>query len=787
MKVNFKSVIMLLFLIIAVVLAVSFISDNIDKEDEFTFSDVREMFESDTVVYFEVDGNLLLEIHSLELKYNPDGSVIIDPLTNKPAFVVDDNGKPVLRKNKLQLSYTFQLEALDEMAKNAGENLESYNFDEAAKTPWYQIYLPYIVIAVLFGGLWFFIMRQAPGGGSKMNSFSKSRAKVTLNDKDPVKFLDVAGADEEKAELEEIVEFLKDPQKFVKLGARIPRGVLLVGPPGTGKTLLAKAVAGEAGVPFFSISGSDFVEMYVGVGASRVRDLFDSARKAPASIIFIDEIDAVGRHRGAGLGGGHDEREQTLNQLLVEMDGFGTNSGVIVMAATNRPDILDPALLRPGRFDRRITVNYPDIKGREEILTVHSRNKPLEVTVDLKKIAQTTIGFTGAELANLMNEAALRAAKKNKALIGMDDIEEAYMKLLLGPQKKVNARTEADNRLCAYHEAGHAVASYFCKYTDPVKHITIIPSGSAGGVTISVPTEDKMTASRNAMLDRIVLALGGRVAEEIVLDDISTGASGDISQATQIARNMVTRYGMSERLGTVLYGSEHSSDEVFLGRDFSSGKNYSEKTAAEIDEEIRAIIASAYKRCKEYLTENIDKLHFVAEFLLKYESMDEEQFAAAMGAKNPDIEAIATIAEDRKRRSDAENKTAHEKNKKIEEEKRKAEEEARIVREEMERTGKFPTEEFFETIFEAPVSDATDAPTAEETAENSEAEPAKAAEQPESSETSQGVDASDVTEPAGESDGAEAEATPATEETAATDEAVTDEDGEESASDITNK
>ena len=543
------------------------------------------------------------------------------------------------------------------------------------------------------------MLRSSVGGGGKMSSFSKSHAKVAGNDKNAVKFADVAGADEEKAELEEVVEFLKDPAKFVKLGARIPRGVLLVGPPGTGKTLLAKAVAGEAGVPFFSISGSDFVEMYVGVGASRVRDLFDNARKTPASIIFIDEIDAVGRHRGAGLGGGHDEREQTLNQLLVEMDGFGTNSGVIVMAATNRPDILDPALLRPGRFDRRVTVNYPDIKGREEILRVHCRNKPLEETVNLKKIAQMTIGFTGAELANLMNEAALRAAKFNKALIGMEDIEESYMKMLLGPQKKKRVRTEADNKLCAYHEAGHAVASYFCKHTDPVKHITIIPAGSAGGVTVSVPTEDKMTTSKNAMIDHIVLSLGGRVAEEIVLDDISTGASNDIQQATNIARNMVTRYGMSEKLGTVLYGSEHSQDAVFLGRDFASGQNYSEKTAAVIDDEIRSIIASAYERCKKYLTENIDKLHFVANYLLKYESMDQEQFEAAMSSENPTFEEIESIANEKKRKSEEENKTAHENNlRKEEEARKKAEAEAEEAKRRMEE-GRASDADFFDAFW----------------------------------------------------------------------------------------
>jgi cell division protease FtsH len=407
--------------------------------------------------------------------------------------------------------------------------------------------------------------------------------------------------------------------------------------------------------------------MYVGVGASRVRDLFESARKTPASIIFIDEIDAVGRHRGAGLGGGHDEREQTLNQLLVEMDGFGTNSGVIVMAATNRPDILDPALLRPGRFDRRVTVNYPDMNGREAILKVHCRNKPLEETVDLHKIAQTTIGFTGADLANLMNEAALLAAKKDKALIGMKEIEDSYMKMLLGPQKKTKVRIDEDNKLCAYHEAGHAVASYYCKHSDPVKHITIIPAGNAGGVTLRVPTEDRMTSSRNEMLDDIVMTLGGRVAEAIILDDISTGASGDIQQATRVARNMVTRYGMSDLLGPVLYGNEHSSDEVFLGRDFSSGQNYSDKTAAAIDDEIRTIIMNAYDRCKAILEEHIDKLHFVAQFLLKNEFMDEDQFKACMEMDNPTIEEIEKIAAERKRVSEEENKTAHKKNARNEE------------------------------------------------------------------------------------------------------------------------
>ena len=667
MKANFKSIIMLAVVVAVIVAAVSFFTQNKNNEDEFSYSDLIELFEVDLVKSYEVDGDLVMSLVAFVPDLEENGDYKFDSDGNAVYQMKD--GKPVTKKYEYKLGYNFQLTQINDMIPEC-QRLEKYDYLQAGEAPWYQVYLPYIIMAVILGAFWIFMLRSSVGGG-KMNTFSKSRAKVAIDDKNAVKFADVAGADEEKAELEEVVEFLKDPAKFVKLGARIPRGVLLVGPPGTGKTLLAKAVAGEAGVPFFSISGSDFVEMYVGVGASRVRDLFDNARKTPASIIFIDEIDAVGRHRGAGLGGGHDEREQTLNQLLVEMDGFGTNSGVIVMAATNRPDILDPALLRPGRFDRRVTVNYPDIKGREEILRVHCRNKPLEETVNLKKIAQMTIGFTGAELANLMNEAALRAAKENKALIGMTDIEESFMKLLLGPQKKNRVRTEADNKLCAYHEAGHAVASYFCKHTDPVKHITIIPAGSAGGVTVSVPTEDKMTTSKNAMIDSIVLSLGGRVAEEIVLDDISTGASNDIQQATSIARNMVTRYGMSEKLGTVLYGSEHSQDAVFLGRDFAAGQNYSEKTAAVIDDEIRSIIADAHDRCKKYLTENIEKLHFVAEFLLKYETMDQEQFEAAMSAEAPTFEEIENIANEKKKKSDEENKTAHENNARAEEEARK--------------------------------------------------------------------------------------------------------------------
>ena len=708
MKSNFKSILILILLIAVIIVAVSYVTGAFSRADAVIYSDIMQMFEDDIVVSYVVDGDSVITLKTLTPLLNEDGTYKRDENGNI-VFQIDANGKYVYKQYKYEVSRTFQLENIDAIAEEKRQDesspFEEYDYLAPAKATWWQTWLPYIIIGVVFIALWVFMLRQAPGGG-KMNNFSKSKAKVVTNDKDAVKFADVAGADEEKAELEEVVEFLKDPQKFVKLGARIPRGVLLVGPPGTGKTLLAKAVAGEAGVPFFSISGSDFVEMYVGVGASRVRDLFDSARKTNASIIFIDEIDAVGRHRGAGLGGGHDEREQTLNQLLVEMDGFGTNSGVIVMAATNRPDILDPALLRPGRFDRRVTVNYPDMNGREAILKVHCRNKPLEATVDLRKIAQTTIGFTGAELANLMNEAALRAAKKSKALIGMEDIEEAYMKMLLGPQKKTKVRTEADNKLCAYHEAGHAVASYYCEYTNPVKHITIIPAGTAGGVTLSVPTEDRMTASRNEMLDELVLSLGGRVAEAIVLDDISTGASSDIQQVTRVARNMVTKYGMSDKLGTVLYGSTSGSDEVFLGRDFSTGKDYSEKTAAEIDDEIRAIVKNAYARCEKILTDHIDKLHFIASFLLKNEFMDEEQFKAAMERDNPTIEEIENIASEKKSKSEEENKTAHENNRKSEEEAKAREEAERKAKEEAEaaknNNGGFSSDDFFNSIWNSP-------------------------------------------------------------------------------------
>ena len=483
---------------------------------------------------------------------------------------------------------------------------------------------------LLLGGmalLWIFMMRQAGGGGGKMNTFGKAKPKP-VEDGRRVTFADVAGADEEKEELVEVVDFLKDPKKFNALGARIPKGVLLMGPPGTGKTLLARAVAGEAGVPFYSISGSDFVEMFVGVGASRVRDLFDQAKKTSPSIVFIDEIDAVGRQRGAGLGGGHDEREQTLNQLLVEMDGFGANTGVIVMAATNRRDILDPALLRPGRFDRQIVVGYPDVKGREEILKVHTRNKPLGPDVDLNVIAKTTIGFTGADLENLVNEAALLAARKGRKAITMVDIEAATIKVVAGPEKRSHVVPDKDKRLTCFHEAGHAVATYYCETQDKVHEISIIPRGMAGGYTMSLPTEDRSYETKKGMQENIVTLLGGRIAEKLVLDDISTGASNDLERATKIAKAMVTRYGFSDRLGPIVYGQ--NENEFFLGRDFGHTRDYSETVAAQIDEEIRAVIDSGYDQCESILTEHMDQLHKVAEFLYEFEKINGADFDRLM-------------------------------------------------------------------------------------------------------------------------------------------------------------
>ena len=501
------------------------------------------------------------------------------------------------------------------------------NYLPPKETPLIVALLPTLL---LLGGmvlLWFVMMRQAGAGGGKMNTFGKAKPKP-IDDGRRVTFQDVAGANEEKEELVEVVEFLKDPKKFNALGARIPKGVLLMGPPGTGKTLLARAVAGEAGVPFYSISGSDFVEMFVGVGASRVRDLFDQAKKSAPSIVFIDEIDAVGRQRGAGLGGGHDEREQTLNQLLVEMDGFGANTGVIVMAATNRRDILDPALLRPGRFDRQIVVGYPDVKGREDILKVHTKNKPLGPDVELDVIAKTTVGFTGADLENLVNEAALLAARKGRKAITMEDIEMATIKVVAGPEKKSHVVPDKDKRLTCFHEAGHAVSTYYCQTQDKVHEISIIPRGMAGGYTMSLPAEDRSYDTKKGMQENIVTLLGGRIAEKLVLDDISTGASNDLERATKIAKAMVTRYGFSDRLGPIVYGQDES--EVFLGRDLGHSRDYSETIAAQIDEEIRAVIDDAYDRCENILTEHMDQLHKVAEFLYEFEKINGADFERLM-------------------------------------------------------------------------------------------------------------------------------------------------------------
>ena len=506
------------------------------------------------------------------------------------------------------------------------------NYIAPKATPWWVTLLPTLLLIGVMTVFWFVIMRQARGGGNPM-SFAKAKPRMQ-DDKDRVTFADVAGADEEKQELQEIVEFLKNPQKYNTLGARIPKGVLLMGPPGTGKTLLAKAVAGEAGVPFFSLSGSDFVEMFVGVGASRVRDLFEQAKKNAPSIVFIDEIDAVGRHRGAGLGGGHDEREQTLNQLLVEMDGFGANSGVIVIAATNRKDILDPALMRPGRFDRHVTVGYPDVKGREAILKVHTRNKPIGPDVDLKVIAQTTGGFTGADLENLVNEAALLAARKDKRAITMDEIQEATIKVIVGPEKRSHVILEKERQLTAYHEAGHAIVTYHFPNQDKVHEVSIIPRGGAGGYTLSLPEKDIMYKTRNEMKEDICILLGGRVAEQLVLEDISTGASNDIERATKIARAMVTRYGFSEKLGTMVYGKDQN--EVFLGMDLAQDRGYSEQVAAMIDEEIRSLIDTAYDQATEILKGDMEKLHELADYLKKNEKIDGETFEKLMkGELNP--------------------------------------------------------------------------------------------------------------------------------------------------------
>ena len=531
----------------------------------------------------------------------------------------------------------------DEIAAQQNEGTLVVEHEPTHYSIWYSM-LPYLVIIIIMGAFWFFMMsRQGGGGGGAMN-FGKSRAKLANpNDQKKVTFRDVAGADEEKADLEEIVDFLKEPKKYMALGARIPKGVLLVGPPGTGKTLIAKAVAGEAGVPFFSISGSDFVELYVGVGASRVRDLFDQAKRHAPAIVFIDEIDAVGRQRGAGLGGGHDEREQTLNQLLVEMDGFGNNAGVIVMAATNRADILDPALLRPGRFDRQIYIGVPDIKGRVEILKVHARKKPFEDDVSFDAIARSTVGFTGADLENLLNEAALLAAREGKTKIGLKDIDNAFLKVIMGNEKKNRVITEHERKITAYHEAGHALTSRVLPTQDPVQQVSIVPRGRAGGFTLNMPKEDKYYNTKQQMEEELIVLLGGRVAEKLIIDDISTGASNDIQRATDIARKMVTKYGMSDKIGPIDFSATQS--EVFLGRDFANTNQLSEQTASLIDSEVKDLIHKAYERCEQILRDNMDILHRLAQFLLENETMDNAQLEAIYKGEEPPTASAKSLGQ----------------------------------------------------------------------------------------------------------------------------------------------
>lgn len=598
---------------------ISFYSNQGSSDKKLKYYQVIEYFEQGQVTEYELNigtGNLNFKLQ--------DGTATKYTVPNVTLFV-DDVHESVVEYNKAN-----------------PDNPIKYNYiSGASKSYILQIVPMVIVMAVLiFLGI-VFVKRMnttISGENNRAMNFGKARVKFGKDEKRKTTFKEVAGADEEKEELQEIVEFLKDPKKFTELGARIPKGVLLVGPPGTGKTLLARAVAGEADVPFFSISGSDFVEMYVGVGASRVRDLFDQAKKSSPAIIFIDEIDAVGRHRGAGMGGGHDEREQTLNQLLVEMDGFGNNEGIIIIAATNRPDILDPALLRPGRFDRQVTVGRPDLKGREEILHVHAKNKPLAPDVDLKTIAHGTVGFTGADLENLLNEAALLAAKRNKKAVTMVEIDEAIVKVEVGTEKKSHKYTEKEKKMTAYHEAGHAVVTYYLENSDPVYEISIIPRGMAGGYTLYRPDEDSSYMSKSEMIDEIISLMGGRVAEKIIGNDISTGPSSDISRASKLARSMVTRYGMSEKLGPVVYGKDN--DQVFLGMDYNHTQNYSDSYATAIDDEIKNIVLECEKRCADILKEHMDKLTLVGETLIKEEKINKEKFLQLMD-ENYDPDAVA--------------------------------------------------------------------------------------------------------------------------------------------------
>lgn len=612
-KTNWKAIIPYIVIPLALVLVIatySAVGQQSKKKTEYY--EVVNKFETHAVTEYKLN----LSSGALEYKLKDDETVYRYTVPNVSLFV-DDIHDDVVEYNK-----------------ENPDNQIKMDYASGTANSWWVSLLPTVVMILLLAGVMFFMFKRmnqsVQNENNRAMSFGKARYKKN-DDKNKTTFADVAGADEEKEELEEIVEFLKAPKDFSALGARIPKGVLLVGPPGTGKTLLARAVAGEAGAPFFSISGSDFVEMYVGVGASRVRDLFAEAKKNAPSIIFIDEIDAVGRHRGAGMGGGHDEREQTLNQLLVEMDGFGPNEGVIVIAATNRPDILDPALLRPGRFDRQVTVNYPDLKGREEILKVHARQKPLGPDVNLRNIAGATVGFTGADLENLLNEAALLAARRKLKAITMKEIEEATMKVVVGTEKKSHKISEKDKKITAYHEAGHAVTSFYLEHEDPVTHISIVPRGMAGGFTMYQPEHDEMHLMKSKMLDDIVGLLGGRVAEKIIFNDISTGASNDIERASEQARKMVTRYGMSEKLGPIAFGQ--NNDEVFLGKDYNHMRNYSEAVASQIDDEVEKIILNAYKQTEDILTEHIDKLHAVALELVKREKLTGDEFKRIMNGE----------------------------------------------------------------------------------------------------------------------------------------------------------
>ena len=601
------------YLLIAVILLLTIFAlrGGSDARDPVTYGQIRRLLEQQQVSNVVLEDNRV----TLTLKEPQDGQYTVTyDVGSRDQFLEDFNDLIVQQfRSGIILDYDYR---------------------QGWVPPFWVSFLPWIAIIVVFFLLWYFMfLRQAGAGGGggggggvdRSARFGRARTRTISDEQKKVTFADVAGAEEEKEELQEIVEFLKDPKRYLELGARIPKGVLLVGPPGTGKTLLAKAVAGEAGVHFLSISGSDFVELYVGVGASRVRDLFDQAKRNAPAIVFIDEIDAVGRQRGAGLGGGHDEREQTLNQLLVEMDGFGSNEGVVVMAATNRQDILDPALLRPGRFDRQVYVGYPDIKGREAILKVHARNKPLGDDVSLAELAKGTGGFTGADLENLMNEAALLSARKRHRFIGMAELNEAVIKVIAGPEKKSRVVIQRERKLTAYHEAGHAIVIHDLPTQDPVHEITIIPRGMAGGMTISLPQEDVTFQSRQQLTERIAVCLGGRAAEQLALGDISTGAGNDLQKASAIARNMVTRYGMSDKVGNVVFDSGH--DEVFIGRSMAQTKNYSEEVAALIDEEVKALIDGAYARCGEILTRRRRELDIVAEYLLQYENMDAKTFA----------------------------------------------------------------------------------------------------------------------------------------------------------------